>query len=547
MNRKWWKEAVIYQVYPRSFKDSNGDGIGDLRGIIQKLDYIKWLGVDLIWLNPVYQSPNNDNGYDISDYYSIMEVFGSMGDFEELLNECHKRGLRLIMDLVINHTSDEHQWFIESCSSRDNPRRDFYIWCKPRAGKEPNNWLSRFSGPAWEYDERTGEYYLHLFSRKQPDLNWRNPEVKKETFEMMKWWLDKGIDGFRMDVINFIGKTEGLPDSRNPDSPEHFVNHPLTHKLLREMREEVLSNYDIMTVGETPHVTPESGKLYVKEERRELDMIFQFEHIELGSMEGESFLEFKRIQRNWYGIIEEGGWNSQYLENHDKPRAVSVFGNDREYYYESARMLASMLLTLPGTPYIYQGQEIGMTNVEFSSIEDYDDISTINKYREELARGRDPETVLKELQPVSRDNVRTPMQWSADKNAGFSTRAPWLKVNPNYREINVEKQRNAPDSILHYYRKLLALRKKHPALIYGSYCPLSDDDYQLYVYTREYEGERILVVLNNSIEEESFEFADSLSGERELLTASYPVDENKEYNMKSVELRPYEARIYRLG
>lgn len=542
MNRKWWKEAVVYQIYPRSFNDSKGDGIGDLQGIIEKLDYLKWLGIDVIWLNPIYQSPNDDNGYDISDYYNIMNELGTMADFDELLEEIHKRELNLVMDLVINHTSDEHDWFVESRSSRNNPKRDFYIWQKGKGGKEPNNWLSRFSGSAWEYDEKTGEYYLHLFSRKQPDLNWKNPEVKEEIFKMIDWWLKKGIDGFRMDVINFIGKADGLPDSKKTDSPEQYANQPLVHEVLQAMNREVLSNYDIMTVGETPFVTPEIGRLYVQEERQELDMIFHFEHVYLANFTGENFIKYKEIQKKWYDVIRKNGWNSQYLANHDQPRPVSKFGNDQKYRCESAKLLATMLMTLPGTPYIYQGEEIGMTNVKFSSIEDYNDIWTVNKYKEEIAKGRDPEVVLNELQPLSRDNSRTPMQWNSNQDAGFTSGTPWLKVNPNYKKINVEKALLAQDSVLNYYKKMISFRKEHATLVYGSYQPLMEDDQQIYAYIRKSNNESLLVILNNSILEKEFDWNQLELRERDLLIANLPTA-NKDKGEKTI-LRPYEARIY---
>ncbi|AZR72972.1 glucohydrolase [Anoxybacter fermentans] len=552
MERKWWKEAVVYQIYPRSFYDSNGDGIGDLRGIIQKLDYIKDLGVDVIWLCPIYKSPNADNGYDISDYYDIMDEFGTMEDFDELLSEVHKRGMKLIMDLVINHTSDEHPWFIESRSSKDNPKRDYYIWRPPRDGKEPNNWRSFFHGSAWEWDEKTGEYYLHLFAKKQPDLNWKNPEVKKEIFKMIKWWLDKGIDGFRMDVINLIGKAEGLPDGKNKDNfddyvmaPEHWANQPLVHEVLHEMNRQILSKYDIMTVGETPFVTPEIGALYVNEDREELNMIFQFEHMDLPDFKDSNLLKFKKIQKKWYEALKEKGWNSQYLNNHDQPRQVSRFGDDQNYRKESAKLLATMLLTLPGTPYIYQGEEIGMTNVKFSSIEEYNDIDTVNYYHEEVAKGRDPEEVLKELMPKSRDNARTPVQWTAGKNAGFTTGTPWLKVNPNYKQINVEEAQKDPDSVLNYYKKLIRLRKREEnlALIYGNYIPLFEDHEKIYSYIRQLDNDRFLIILNFSKEKLNFTLDEIPYKDYQLLIANYPVQDEK---LEQIKLRPYEARIYRL-
>jgi oligo-1,6-glucosidase len=397
MKRQWWKEAVVYQIYPRSFKDSNGDGIGDINGIISKLDYLKELGVDVIWLSPVYKSPNDDNGYDISDYRDIMDEFGTMDDWERLLEEMHNRGLKLIMDLVVNHSSDEHAWFVESRKSKDNPYRDYYIWRPGQDGKEPNNWESNFSGSAWQYDEATGEYYLHLFSKKQPDLNWENPKLRQEIYDMMKFWLDKGIDGFRMDVINFISKEEGLPDAPNPEGKKYvsggryFMNGPKIHDYLQKMNREVLSKYDVMTVGEMPGVTVEEAKLYTSENRKEVNMVFQFEHVDLDSGPGGKWdlkpLQLKNLKENitkWQKGLEKEGWNSLYLNNHDQPRMVSRFGNDRKYRVESAKMLATFLHMLKGTPYIYQGEEIGMTNVQFESIDDYKDIETLNMYREKV-------------------------------------------------------------------------------------------------------------------------------------------------------------------
>ncbi len=544
MNKNWWKEVVVYQIYPRSFKDSNGDGIGDLQGIIEKLDYLTELGIDVLWLSPIYQSPNDDNGYDIADYQAIMDEFGTMEDFDRLLTKAHQRGLRIIMDLVINHTSDEHPWFLESRSSKDNPKRDYYIWRPPINGKEPNNWLSRFSGSAWERDEKTGEYYLHLYSRKQPDLNWRNPRVKEEIFAMIKWWLDKGIDGFRMDVINLIGKAEGLHDSVRPDSSERWANQPLTHQILREMNQELLSKYDIMTIGETPFVNPEIGSLYVRKEREELNMIFHFEHVTLPDLSGENLLKFKHIQQKWYSLINHQGWLSQYLANHDQPRPVSKYGDDREYHQQSAKLLATMLLTLPGTPFIYQGEEIGMTNVAFQAIEDYNDIRMLNQYKEEVGRGSNPAEVFKKLQPLSRDNSRTPMQWDDTANAGFTTGTPWLRVNPNYREINVRAARAKADSILHYYQQLITFRKNNWPLIYGDYILLLEEDTRVYCYLRKYQAQLILVVLNFSGEEVSVtpELAIPLAGFKPLF-GNYSLPKSCA-KIDTICLLPYEARVY---
>lgn len=477
MNRTFWKEAVVYQIYPRSFQDSNGDGIGDLQGIISRLDYLQKLGVDVVWLSPVYKSPNDDNGYDISDYQDIMDEFGTLQDWEELLTGLHARGIKLMMDLVINHSSDEHPWFVESRSSKDNPYRDYYIW-RPGGpdGERPNNWSSVFSGPAWELDETTGEYYLHLFSRKQPDLNWENPQLREELYKMITFWLDKGVDGLRMDVINMISKVEGLPSShRDGLAPgelawggEYYMNGPRVHEFLHEMNDKVLSNYNIMTVGETPGATVEDAILYTDEERKELQMVFQFEHMDVDSgPDGKwdvapwTLSKLRDILHKWQVGLADKGWNSLYLNNHDQPRMVSRFGDDGKYRVISAKMLATLLHTLKGTPYIYQGEEIGMTNVKFTAIEHYKDIEIFNMYREKVTEGgADPNSVLNAIHIKGRDNARTPMQWDDSANAGFTEGEPWLKVNPNYKEINVEQALADSDSIFYYYQRLLALRKK---------------------------------------------------------------------------------------
>lgn len=550
MERKWWKEAVVYQVYLRSFYDSDGDGIGDLRGLAGRLDYIKHLGADVIWLNPVYKSPNDDNGYDISDYYDVMDEFGTLADWEELLQGVHKRGMKLIMDLVVNHTSDEHPWFIESRSSKGSRKRDFYIWREGKNGKEPNNWESIFKGSAWEWDENTGEYYLHLFSKKQPDLNWKNPEVRREVFTMMKWWLDKGIDGFRMDVINAIAKAEGLPDAPREagDSRAYvsgidmYFNQHGAHELIREMNREVLSKYDIMTVGETARVTPEEGILYVDEDRNELNMVF---HFQIHEMEKWDLIRFKEIQKKWYEALKGKGWNSLYLNNHDQPRQVSRYGNDGRYRVESAKMLGTLLHTLQGTPYIYQGEEIGMTNIAFPSIEHYDDIDTINRYKEMVRDGRNPEEALRLLQPLSRDNARTPMQWSSEKNAGFTIGEPWLGINPNYKEINVLEALRDESSILNYYRKLISLRKENLTIVYGNYVPILEEDSKIYAYFRCLDEDRLLVILNFSSETPVFQLPEDISySDKELLISNYNVF--KAQQLDNLRLRPYEARVYRL-
>lgn len=470
MDKKWWKESVVYQIYPRSFKDSNGDGIGDLQGIISKLDYLNHLGVDVVWLCPVYQSPNDDNGYDISNYQSIMDDFGTLSDWEELLAGLHSRGMKLIMDLVVNHSSDEHAWFVESRKSQDNPYRDYYIWRPGKDGQPPNDWGSFFSGSAWEYDEKSEEYYLHLFSRKQPDLNWDNPKLRKEIYDMMTWWLDKGIDGFRMDVINLISKVPELPSvsgESNGEQPtyhfggDYFVNGPRVHEYMQEMNREVLSKYDIMTVGEAVNVTPEEASLYVSEDRNELNMVFHFELMDVDSGPGGKWnvqpwklADIKSIISKWQVALDGKGWNSLYMNNHDQPRMLSRFGDDKLFPKESGKMLATLLHTLQGTPYIYQGEEIGMTNVQFASIDDYKDIEIVNMYKEYLAAGHSEEKIMNSIYIKGRDNGRTPMQWNSEPQAGFTTGNPWLAVNPNYKDINVEKALADPDSIFHYYKKL---------------------------------------------------------------------------------------------
>lgn len=562
MKKTWWKESVVYQIYPRSFADSNGDGIGDLRGIISKLDYLKDLGVNVVWLSPVYRSPNDDNGYDISDYRDIMPEFGALADWEELLTEMHRRGIKLVMDLVVNHTSDEHPWFIEARKSRDNPYRDYYIWRPARDGREPNNWQSFFSGSAWQYDAPTGEYYLHLFSRKQPDLNWENPRVRAEIYDMMHWWLKKGVDGFRMDVINMISKAPGLPDApitsgeRYQFGGRYFVNGPRLLEYLDEMKRTVLSHYDVLTVGETPLVSTAHAIDITNEETGHLNMLFQFEHMDLDAEPGAAssrasirpwrLLDLKQVMTRWQKDLEGHGWNSLYLSNHDQPRAVSRFGNDGRYRVESAKLLATFLHTLQGTPYVYQGEEIGMTNVAFESIEDYRDIETCNMYREYVEeRGYDPQAVLVTIHAKSRDNARTPVQWDAGAQAGFTSGTPWIKVNPNYRTINVAQALADPDSILHYYRRLIQLRKENPIIVYGRYDLIVDADEQVYAYTRTLPDDRLLVILNFSADTPVFALPGDIGfSAHDLLIANYPVEPSDDIRL--LTLRPYEARVYRL-
>ncbi len=562
MNSVWWKESVVYQIYPRSFYDSNGDGIGDLCGIIQKLDYLTELGIDVVWLSPVYKSPNIDNGYDISNYREIMDEFGSMSDWEELLKELHRRNIKLVMDLVVNHTSDEHEWFEKSRASKDNPYRDYYIWKPPKNGKEPNNWVSFFGGSAWQFDEQTGEYYLHLFSKKQPDLNWENPALRTDIYDMMHWWLKKGVDGFRMDVINMISKTPGFPDAPMVNKEtyqfagKHFINGPRLLKFLAEMKQEVLSKYDILTVGETPLVTPKEGIEITNENTGSLNMLFQFEHVDLdadtrGEIPSESsknwkLSDLKQIMSRWQNDLENMGWNSIYLNNHDQPRSVSRFGNDELYRVEFAKMLATFTHLLQGTPYIYQGEEIGMTNVAFDSIEDYRDIDTLNKYQDLVqVKGLPPEQALDLCKTKSRDNARTPMQWNATKNGGFSSGQPWIKVNPNYVQINVERVKSDSNSIFYYYQKLIQLRKEYPVIVYGTYKLILEEHPQIYAFTRSLNDVTLLVVLNFSESEAEFALPKNLPFKNsELLISNYDVPSSPDISL--IKLNPYEAFAYRL-
>lgn len=553
MKKAWWKEAVIYQIYPRSFMDSNGDGIGDLQGIISRLDYLKYLGIDVIWLSPVYKSPNDDNGYDISDYQDIMDEFGTMADFDEMLAAAHARGIKIVMDLVVNHTSDEHRWFVESRKSVDNAYRDYYIW---REGKDaqtpPNNWGSCFGGPAWQYDGATGMYYLHLFSPKQPDLNWDNPKVRGEVFDMMTWWCDKGIDGFRMDVISMISKTKEMPDGEAEGLYGNFapycVHGPNVHKYLREMNEKVLSKYDIMTVGETAGVTTEQAKQYAGEDAHELNMVFQFEHVEGDGKYGKwtdekmPLTTLKEILSRWQKELYGKAWNSLFWDNHDQPRAVSRFGDDRPQYREmSAKMLATCLHMMQGTPYIYQGEELGMTNYPFSSPQEFRDIESINAYREWCEQGTLPhETFWPCLTFKSRDNARTPVQWDDSPQAGFTSGEPWIAVNPNYTEINAKAETADPDSVFHYYKKLIALRKAHPIIVYGMYEPMMEDSGELFVYTREMDGEKLLVVCSFCDHETGFTIPAEFVGASCLISNTEGV-----YDSAEITLKPYEAFVLR--
>jgi len=547
MNRTWWKEAVIYQIYPRSFMDSNGDGIGDLQGIISRLDYLKYLGIDVIWLSPVYKSPNDDNGYDISDYQDIMDEFGTMKDFDELLAAAHARGIKIVMDLVVNHTSDEHKWFMESRKSKENAYRDYYIW---REGKDaqtpPNNWGSCFGGSAWQYDETTDMYYLHLFSKKQPDLNWDNPNVRKEVFDMMTWWCDKGIDGFRMDVISMISKTKEMPDGKDGDFGPYCIHGPNVHKYLQEMNEKVLSKYDIMTVGETSGVTTELAQQYAGEDAHELNMVFQFEHVEGDGKYGKwtdekiPLVTLKRTLSRWQTELYGKAWNSLFWDNHDQPRAVSRFGDDRPMYREvSAKMLATCLHMLQGTPYIYQGEELGMTNYPFQSPDDFRDIESINAYREWCSEGKlSHEVFWPCIIFKSRDNARTPVQWDDSPQAGFTSGIPWIAVNPNYTTINAKAETADFNSVFHYYKKLIALRKENPIMVYGKYEALMEDSGELFVYTRTMENEKLLVVCSFCDHETKFTIPAEF-----IRTSCLISNIENVYDKAEMTLRPYEAFV----
>ena len=548
----WWQRAVVYQVYPRSFYDSNGDGIGDLNGVRAKLDYIRRLGVDVIWLNPIYKSPNDDNGYDISDYRAIMDEFGTMEDFDRLLAEAHEKGLRIVMDLVVNHTSDEHPWFIGSRSSADSSYRDYYIWREGKDGNPPNNWGASFRGSAWERCEETGMYYLHTFSKKQPDLNWENETVRGEVYDLMRFWLDKGIDGFRMDVINYISKTPEMPDGPMMNRlygnfRPYCLNGPRVHEFLQEMNREVLSHYDVMTVGETPGVSVEQAQRYTGPDEHELNMVFQFAHVNLDYDEnGKWTLKrvpldgLRRVLSEWQTGLHGKGWNSLYLNNHDQPRMVSRFGDDSTEALRSAsaKMLGVLMHMMQGTPYVYQGEELGMTNVAFPDISDYRDIDTLNAWNEMTGElGVSPEHMMACIHRRSRDNARTPMQWSAAPNAGFTTGTPWIGVNPNYETINAEAQENDPDSVLCFYRRLIALRRKLPIITEGDYALLLADHPQVFAYQRSWQGQRLYVICSFSAQ--TFDAPEILPycGGR-LLLCNYAPDGDAQ------TLRPYEARVY---
>ncbi len=531
---KWWQNAVIYQIYPRSFQDSNGDGIGDLQGIISRLDYLKTLGVDAVWLSPVCRSPQDDNGYDISDYQDIDPMFGTLKDMEELISEAGKRGIRIIMDLVLNHTSDEHFWFVEAKSGKENPYHDYYVWRDGEPATPPNDMKACFGGSAWEWSPEAGQYYFHQFSVKQPDLNWDNPKVRQEIYQMIKWWMDKGVGGFRLDVIDQIAK---VPDEKITN------NGPMLHTYIRELSRETFQKGDLVTVGEAWGATPELAKLYSSPDNSEFSMVFQFEHIVLDQQEGKEkwdlaplpFLKLKEILNQWQTSLYQCGWNSLFWDNHDLPRIVSRWGDDKRYRTESAKMLATLLHGMQGTPYIYQGEELGMTNVRYP-IEEYRDIETLNLYRERMEAGYEKEDVMESIYAKSRDNARTPMQWDNGTHAGFTDGTPWMKVNPNYKEINAAAQVGVPGSVFAYYQRLVALRKEYPVLTDGRFLMLMEKDEQVFAYVRENEQCRLLVICNffgNSVE-----CALTEEWEQEtLLIGNY---EDREAGV----LKPYEARMY---
>lgn len=554
--REWWKDSLVYQIYPRSFQDSNGDGIGDLNGIRQRLSYLKDLGVDVIWLSPVYRSPNDDNGYDISDYQAIMEEFGTMEDFDALLGEVHGLGMKLVMDLVVNHTSDEHPWFQESRRSRENPYRDYYIWKEPKAGGMPNNWASRFRGPAWTKDEDTGMYYLHIFSRKQPDLNWENPQVRKKIYEMMAWWGNKGIDGFRMDVISMLSKDPAYPDGElkegNPygDGQPYYANGPRIHEFLKEMNREVLSRFDWMTVGEGVGVGTKEALEYGGFDSGELNMMFHFEHMELcpgpygkWNTNPVDLVQLKAVLSRWQQELENRAWNSLFWENHDYPRAVSRFGNDSPKYRElSAKMLAMCLYLMKGTPYVYQGQELAMTNCGFDRLEDFRDIEIHQVYEEMVGGGKlSHEEMMNYIRHTGRDNARTPMQWEDSPNGGFTEGTPWIPVNENYRTIHAKEQMGREDSVYAFYQKLFRLRKASRVVREGTYCLLLPEHPGLFVYEREREGEKMLVACNFTSDRQELKVPGWSWQEAKLWLGNYGSEPD------TAGLRPYEGAAWIKG
>ena len=533
--KKWWQDSVIYQIYPRSFQDSNGDGIGDIRGIIKRLDYLEELGIDAVWLSPVCRSPQDDNGYDISDYQDIDPMFGSLEDMEELIAEAKKRNIRIIMDLVLNHSSDEHRWFREARKDKNNPFHDYYVWRDGEEGVYPNDMKSLFGGPAWEWVPELKQYYFHQFSVKQPDLNWENPAVRREIYDMILWWMDKGVGGFRLDVIDQIAK-----------DPERKItnNGPRLHEFIRELSRETFQKGDLITVGEAWGADIERAKLYSNPDGSEFSMVFQFEHMMLDQEPGKEkwdlsplpFVKLKKCLAKWQQELHECGWNSLFWDNHDLPRIVSRWGNDREYRAESAKMLATILHGMEGTPYIYQGEELGMTNVRFDSIEEYQDIETLNMYQERMEKGYDRQDIMESIYAKGRDNARTPMQWDGSRNAGFTEGTPWIGVNSNYTVINAEQQLQDKDSVFRYYQKLIRLRKEHEIFVKGDFTLLLPEDESIFAYVREYQGQKLLVAANFTDQEVSFE----ISGQRK---EAKTLIHNYKEETSGRKLRPYETFI----
>ncbi|WP_449538850.1 alpha,alpha-phosphotrehalase [Ferdinandcohnia sp. Marseille-Q9671] len=559
MKQPWWKKSVVYQIYPKSFNDTTGNGVGDIQGIIEKLDYLKTLGIDVIWLTPIYKSPQRDNGYDISDYFAIQEEYGTMEDFDRLLEEAHTRGIKIIMDIVVNHTSTENEWFVESRKSKDNPYRDFYIWKDPKNGHEPTNWESKFGGNAWEYDEQTGQYYLHLFDVTQADLNWENEEVRKKVYDMMTFWFEKGVDGFRLDVINLISKDQSFPDDDGSvppgDGRKFYTDGPRVHEFMHEMNQQVFSKYDSMTVGEMSSTTIEDCIKYSNPEREELSMTFNFHHLKVDYPNGDKwtiadfdFLALKRILSTWQVEMHKGGgWNALFWCNHDQPRIVSRYGNDDKYLIESAKMLATTIHMMQGTPYIYQGEEIGMTNPKFDDISEYRDVESTNMYNIKREQGMSNEQIIEILKHKSRDNSRTPVQWDSSEHAGFTSGTPWINVASNYQTINVENALKDKNSVFYHYQKLIKLRKEHDIITYGDYELLLEEDSRIFAYVRNGENEKLLVVNNFYGEDTLFEVPPSLDIKGyipDLLLSNY--DDSQTDLSKGLTLRPYESVVYHL-
>ncbi len=546
--RKWWKEAVVYQIYPRSFKDSNGDGMGDLKGIISKLDYLKSLGIDVVWLNPIYSSPNDDNGYDISDYQNIMKEFGTMADFDALLKGLHARNIKFVMDVVVNHSSDEHEWFKQSRSSRTSPYRNYYHWWNADKGKPPYRYsLFDVNHDAWQYDSLTNAYYLHYFSRKQPDLNWENPKLRQEIYAMMNFWADKGVDGFRLDAFQFASKDTTYPkypDGFEKDFMQYYAVGPHLHQYLKEMNEQVLSKHDVMSVAEGAGRNFQDAHDLVDADRHELDMAYAFDGVGIAQPEGYKLLTLKQVFSRWDSTFAQKGWLSIFLANHDQARLVTRFGNDTPAFREvSSKMLTTFLLTMRGTPYYYNGDELGMTNIRFNRIEDYQDVATLNEYAYQKNHGGDLKKFLETNKFASRDNGRTPFQWNATTNAGFTTGKPWLKINPNYQTINAETQEKDPHSPLNYFKKMVALRKSNPVLVYGKYTLLDKDNPSVYAYTRELDGKKLLVLLNFTTKPAQAMIPLDMT-QAKPLTTNYKDMPVKNITQSQVTLRPYEALIY---